>query len=161
MEKREKGAENLFEEIIPENFTNLGKETDGHPGPGNTESKRRWIQRGPHQNTFYLNGKNWSKREFHKHQEKSNWLHTWEPKTINWLFSRNFADQKRKAQYIQSEKKKIPTTKNILPGKISQIWRGRWSAHRQAKAERVSTAKLVLKARSVNRTSLSGKKEAM
>ena len=27
-EEREKGAENLFEEIIAENFPNLGKETD-------------------------------------------------------------------------------------------------------------------------------------
>ena len=27
-EEREKGAENLSEEIIPENFPNLGKETD-------------------------------------------------------------------------------------------------------------------------------------
>ena len=28
--EREKGAENIFEEIIAENFTNLGKETDIH-----------------------------------------------------------------------------------------------------------------------------------
>ena len=27
-EEREKGAENLFEEITPENFLNLGKETE-------------------------------------------------------------------------------------------------------------------------------------
>ena len=27
-EEREKGTENIFEDIIPENFTNLGKETE-------------------------------------------------------------------------------------------------------------------------------------
>ena len=30
MEEREKGAENLFEEIMAENFFNLEKETDIH-----------------------------------------------------------------------------------------------------------------------------------
>ena len=60
-------------------------------------------------------------------------------------FSRNFAVQKGKAQYIQSDKKKIPTAKNILPGKVNHIWRGRWRGHWQAKAERVQHHKTGLK----------------
>ena len=38
--KREKGAEILFEEIIPETIPNLGKETK-NPDPGGTESPQQ------------------------------------------------------------------------------------------------------------------------
>ena len=47
-EEREKGPENLFEEIIAEKFPNLWNKTD----PGSPEiSKKRWTQRAPHQDT--------------------------------------------------------------------------------------------------------------
>ena len=37
-EEREKGAENIFEDIVAGNFPNLGEET--HPGPRSTENPR-------------------------------------------------------------------------------------------------------------------------
>ena len=36
-EEREKGPEKIFEEIIAENFPNMGKES--HPGAGSAESQ--------------------------------------------------------------------------------------------------------------------------
>lgn len=49
----EKGTENLFEEIISEQFTNLGKEMDiqgsRNRGPKEDESKEVYIK-----NTIYL-----------------------------------------------------------------------------------------------------------
>ena len=39
-EEREKGPEEIFEEIIVENFLNMGKEAQ-HPSPGSTESPRQ------------------------------------------------------------------------------------------------------------------------
>ena len=47
----EKGGEILLEEIISENFPNLGKET-GHPDPGSSEFPTRETQRNPHQDTL-------------------------------------------------------------------------------------------------------------
>ena len=41
-EEREKGAEKIFEEIIAENFSNLGKKR--HPGAGSTESSLKQNQ---------------------------------------------------------------------------------------------------------------------
>ena len=50
--KREKGTENIFEDIITENFSNLGKETDS--GPESTDSPQK-----DHTKTHYnLNSKN-------------------------------------------------------------------------------------------------------
>lgn len=45
--KSEQGIENLFEEIMTENISNLVKET--HTTPGSTESQTRLSQRVPHQ----------------------------------------------------------------------------------------------------------------
>ena len=50
MEKRQKGAEDIFEDIIVENFPNLGKETNIQV-PG-VESQTGSTQRGPHQDTL-------------------------------------------------------------------------------------------------------------
>ena len=45
--RREKGAENVFEDITAENFSNLGKETDFQVQE--SESQTGSTQRGPHQ----------------------------------------------------------------------------------------------------------------
>ena len=45
-DKREKGAKNLFEEIIAENFSNLRKEINIQ-GQKAQEPKIRWTQGGP------------------------------------------------------------------------------------------------------------------
>ena len=37
-EEREKGPEKIFEDIIVENFLNMGKEIASHPSPGSAES---------------------------------------------------------------------------------------------------------------------------
>ena len=51
-EGREKGAENLFEEIIDEHFTNLGKQKSR--SRRHREPPTQSSQRGPHQDTYYL-----------------------------------------------------------------------------------------------------------
>ena len=48
-EEKVKGAENLFEEIIAENFSNLEKEIN--PDPEGRESHNRQTQAGPYQDT--------------------------------------------------------------------------------------------------------------
>ena len=50
-EEREKGTENLSEEIMAENFHNLVKET-GMQVQEAQEEFQRWIQRGPHKDTI-------------------------------------------------------------------------------------------------------------
>lgn len=45
-EKRAKGVENVFSEVMVEKFLNLKKET--HPGTGRTESQTRWIPKDSH-----------------------------------------------------------------------------------------------------------------
>ena len=52
-EKRDKVAENLFEEIIAENFPNLKKETDIQIDTGSTESTKQDKPKGTHTNTQY------------------------------------------------------------------------------------------------------------
>ena len=51
-EERETGRENLLEEIMAENFPNLGKER--HPDWGIPEFQTRGTQRRPHQDTLKL-----------------------------------------------------------------------------------------------------------
>ena len=48
-EKREKGPEKIFEEIIAENFPNMGK--DSHPSPGSPESPRQDKPKEEHAKT--------------------------------------------------------------------------------------------------------------
>ena len=50
-EEREKGPEKIFEEIIAENFPNLG-EGNSHPSPGSAESHTGLTHRGIHHNTL-------------------------------------------------------------------------------------------------------------
>ena len=49
-EESDQGTENLFEEIMMENFSNLMKEKV-HKSRKYRESQTSWIQRGLHQNT--------------------------------------------------------------------------------------------------------------
>ena len=56
-EERQKGAENIFEDIRAENFHNLGKER--HPGPGSTESPNQDQPKEDHNKTHCnQNGEN-------------------------------------------------------------------------------------------------------
>ena len=40
-EEREKGPEKIYEEIIAENFPNMGKEIVNQPSPGSTRNPRK------------------------------------------------------------------------------------------------------------------------
>ena len=51
-EKKEKGTENLLEEIIAEKFTNLGKDIR-HLSPGTTESPKQDEPKKVHTKTYY------------------------------------------------------------------------------------------------------------
>ena len=49
--REEETDKEIFEEMIVENFPNLGKEID-HSNPENTKSQTRWTQRCPHKDTI-------------------------------------------------------------------------------------------------------------
>ena len=49
-EEREKGPEKIFEKIIAENFSNMGK-GNNQPSPGSTESPKQDKPKGEHTKT--------------------------------------------------------------------------------------------------------------
>ena len=53
-EEQQQEIENLFEQIMKENFPNLVKETDFQKSRKLRESQRSWTQRGTHQATSSL-----------------------------------------------------------------------------------------------------------
>ena len=50
-EEEDQEIENLFEQIMKENFPNLVKEKRLPRSPGSSEAQRNWTQGGTHQDT--------------------------------------------------------------------------------------------------------------
>ena len=51
-EEREKGPEKIYEEIIAENFPNMGKEIVNQPSPGSTRNPRKDKPKEEHTKTY-------------------------------------------------------------------------------------------------------------
>ena len=106
-EEKEKGAENLQEEIIAENFPNLGKETDIQIQEAQRVPNKMTPKRPTPRHIIIKVSKVKDKEKILKQQEKNNLFIKGNPdKTMIRFFSRNFAGQRRVARFIQSAERK-------------------------------------------------------
>ena len=75
-EEEEQEIENLFEQIMKENYPNLVKEIEFQKSRKLRKSQKSWTQGGTHQGTSSLHYPRLKRRESYKQQEKRTQLPT-------------------------------------------------------------------------------------
>nr|KAF6435727.1 hypothetical protein HJG63_012473 [Rousettus aegyptiacus] len=117
-EEGEQEVEKIFEEIMMENFPNLGKELDIQPQEAQRIPRKRNPKRPTARHIIIKMPKfKYKKRIFKAAREKPLVTFKGEPIRLGADFSREIAEQKGLAQNIQSDKKPGSTTKNTLSSK--------------------------------------------
>ena len=130
-EEKMKVYENIFEEIIVENFPDMEKEIvnqvqDAQRVPYRINPKRNMLTKTKHKERTLKAARN--KQQVYKGN----------PICLTADFSRNSAGQKGMAGYILSTEREKSTTKITVPGKdlIQNWWRNK-KISRQAKVKRI------------------------
>ena len=131
-EEREKETEKIFQEIIAENFPNVGKESLTQI----QEAQRVPYKINPRRNTLrhilikLTKIKDRENLESSEGKETNN-IQGNPNKVIGRFFNRNSAGQKAVAWYTQRDERKKPPTKITLPSKaLLHIWRRNQNLHR-------------------------------
>ena len=117
-EEEEQKIENLFEQIMKENFPDLAKEIDFQ---GVQEAQRVPKKLDPKKNTprhiIIKLPKNKDKERILKAAREKNYLQRCSHKSISWFLKKNFAGKKGLERSIQSHERQEPTSKITLSSK--------------------------------------------